>query len=112
MPIEWLGLARFAQSGLVGTKSLYDRVVGKPPHMNFEPGDDGVKLRIHNPRTETIIIEKIEASPPILGFLAGQELEDVVRAVVSQRQGSDEHALAVVRPSDDVSVGVATFDPF
>ena len=112
MSIEWLGLVRFAQAGLIGAKSLYDHVRGKAPHMNFEPGDDGVKLQIQNPRVETIIIEKIEASPPILGFLAGHELEDVARAIVSQHQVPDERALAVVRPSDDVSVGVMTFDPF
>ncbi len=112
MPIEWLGLAKFAQSALIGGKSLYDRAAGKQPHLNFEPGDDGVKLRVLNPRTETIIIEAIEALPPVLGFSAGDRLEDVVRAVVAQRQIPHEHALAVVPTSAQVAISVITFDPF
>jgi len=112
MPIEWLGWARLAQSTLVGTKSIYDRLAGKPLHMNFEPGDDGVKLRINNPRTETVIVERIDVVPPILGFLGGRELEDVVRAVVNQRMAPDEHPLAVVPPGANALVGVMTFDPF
>jgi hypothetical protein len=63
MAVEWFGLARFAQSSV---KPLYDFCLGQSPHMNFEAGDDGVKLRIGNPRKETIIVETIEASPSIL----------------------------------------------
>jgi hypothetical protein len=112
MPIEWLGLAKFAQSGLVGAKSVFDQIVGKRPRLNFEPGDNGVRLRVHNPRSETIIIDSIEATPRLLGFPAGHELGDIVRAVVSQQQVPNEHALAVVPPTEEASLPVMTFDPF
>ena len=112
MPIDWLVWLRAAGSAAVNAKSIYDRVRGKSPRINFEAGDSGVELRIHNPRDETVIVEKIDAWPTVLGFTAGEELVDVERAVVAQRQIPAEHALAVLKPQQDASVGVITFDPF
>lgn len=45
-------------------KSIYDRVIGKSPRLNFDP-DGGIELHVFNTRDETIIIERIEASPPL-----------------------------------------------
>jgi hypothetical protein len=106
-------VVKVAQSCLTGGKSLLEKAAGKSPHLNFLPGNDGaIKLRVRNPRQETIIVERIEASPPVLGFMAGQEIADVVRAVVDQQQVPTDEALAVVHSEADTSVGVITFDPF
>ena len=109
MAVEWFGLARFAQSSV---KPLYDFCFGQSPHMNFEAGDDGVKLRIGNPRKETIIVETIEASPSILGFSRGHEIDDLALAIATHRQIPAEEAIAVVSPSTDAVISVLTFDPF
>jgi hypothetical protein len=109
MAVEWLGLARFAVSSV---KSLYDYSFGQSPHMNFEASDYGVKLRIGNPRTETIIVETIDASPSILGFSLSHEIDDLARAIATHRQIPVEEAMAVVSPKADVVISVLTFDPF
>jgi hypothetical protein len=109
MAVEWLGLARFAVSSV---KSLYDYSFGQSPHMNFEAGDYGVKLRIGNPRTETIIVETIDGSPSILGFSPSHEIDDLARAIATHRQIRVEEVMAVVSPKADVVISVLTFDPF
>jgi hypothetical protein len=63
-------------------------------------------------RDETIIVESIEAMPPLLGFSASDELIDVVRAVVAQCGDGNEEALAVLSPGEDLAIKVITFDPF
>jgi hypothetical protein len=111
MTVEWLGFARLVRPVFVGGRSLYDRVVGKAPHMNFESGDDGVKLRVHNPRGETVIIEEVRSTPSLLGFSNGQEIIDIARAVIAQ-DIPHEDALAVVAPEENVLLSLVTFDPF
>jgi len=112
MAIEWLGAARLVQPVLLGVKSLHDRIFGKAPHLNFEPGDDGVKLRVHNPRSETIIIEDVQATPSLISFSHGREIDDIARAIVSSQNIPAEDALAVVAPNEHVSLSLLTFDPF
>jgi hypothetical protein len=63
-------------------------------------------------RDETVIVERIEASPPLLGFSVGDGLVDVVRAVVAQRGRPAERPLAVLSPGAKAAIGVLTFDPF
>jgi len=59
MPVDWLGLSRLATGGLPWV-SLYDRVFGKSPPLNFGISDNAsIYLRITNPRSETIIVEGI-----------------------------------------------------
>lgn len=108
MSVEWLGLAKLAQP----LWSFYHRIVGKRPHLNFEPGDDGVKLRVTNPRDQTIIVEDIRATPSILSFSNGQEPDDLARAIIAQQRIPDEDALGVVEPNTSAVLSVVTFDPF
>jgi len=113
--VDWLtGLRALpaARVGLVAVKSVYDRLVGKPPALDFQPGGHGVELHVHNPRAETIIIEHVKAKPPMLGFSIGDEIRDVVRAIVSQGGGPDGEALTVVAAGASASLLVITFDPF
>ncbi len=112
MTIEWLSLSKLIPSGASAAKSIYDRVFGKSPSLNFDTNSGGVELHIFNGRSETIIVERIEAHPPLLGFSAGDELIDVVRAVVAQRGKGVERPVAVLSPSAKASINVITFDPF
>jgi len=104
MAIEWLGFARLIQPVL----SVYERIVGKAPHADFEPGDDGVKLRVHNPRTDTIIIEKIRAEPPLLAFSTGPETYDIARAIAPL----PNEPVTVVQPQKSVELPLITLHPF
>ena len=112
MAVEWLGWFKALSSSLSGAKSLYDRVSGKQPTLDFIVGQNGVDVIINNARGETTIIERIDASPPLLGFTAGQKLHDVVEAVVRQRQIPAEDALAVIGAGKEARIGLMTFDPF
>ena len=78
-------------------KSIHDRVIGKSPRLNFDPDGGGIELHVFNTRDETIIIERIEAAPPLLGFSAGHEMVDLVRAVVAQRGHGVEQPIAACR---------------
>src|ERR1700680_1031879 len=49
---------------------------------------------------------------PLLGFSAGEEIIDMVRAVVAQRGHGVERPIAVISPGDRASIRVITFDPF
>jgi hypothetical protein len=81
-------------------KSIHDRVIGKSPRLNFGPDGGGIELHVFNTRDETIITERIEAAPPLLGFSAGHEMVDLVRAVVAQRGHGVEQPIAVLSPGD------------
>jgi len=53
--------------------------------LNFDADSGGIELTVLNTREETIIIESIEATPPLLGFSTDEEIIDLVRAVIAQR---------------------------
>jgi hypothetical protein len=113
--LEWLGIARIlgpAKIVFTGIKGGYQRVVGTAPEMNFEPSDTGLALRISNTRSATIIVENVEASPPLLGFSHGDSVEDIARAVIAQRGAPRERPLLVVKPCQSETVAVMSFDPF
>lgn len=93
-------------------KAIYDRTVGKSPRLNFDTDSGGIELHVFNTRDETIIVEYIEAAPPLLGFAAGDQTIDVVRAVVAQRGQRTEQPIAVLSPSEKAKILVITFDPF
>jgi hypothetical protein len=112
MPIEWLGLSKLVPAGSAAVKSIYDRVVGKAPRLNFDADSGGLELTVLNTREETIIIESIDTAPPLLGFSNGEEIIDLVRAVVAQRGHGVEEPIAILSPNDKVSIKVITFDPF
>jgi hypothetical protein len=112
MPVEWLSFSKLIPAGSSAVKSIYDRVIGKSPRLNFDPDGGGIELHVFNTRDETIIIERIEASPPLLGFSAAHEMVDLVRAVVAQRGHGVEQPIAVLSPGDKASIKVITFDPF
>jgi hypothetical protein len=99
---------------VTGALSLYERIRGKAPTADFAPGEYGVVLHVENKRDETVIIEDIGAVPALLGFSAGQEVEDITRAVVRVRRGADtdQGAIAVLEPAKAAELQVITFDPF
>jgi hypothetical protein len=80
--------------------------------LNFDADSGGIELTVLNTREETIIIESVEATPPLLGFSTGEEIIDLVRAVVAQRGHGVEEPIAILSPNDKVSIKVITFDPF
>jgi uncharacterized protein (UPF0333 family) len=47
-----------------------------------------------------------------LGFAAGEEITDIVRAVVAQRGHGVEQPIAILSPGEKASIKVITFDPF
>jgi hypothetical protein len=112
MPIEWLGLSKLVPVGTTAAKSIYDRIIGKAPRLNFDADSGGIELQVLNTRQETIIIESIEATPPLLGFSTGEETIDLVRAVVARRGHDVGEPIAILSPNDKVSIKVITFDPF
>jgi hypothetical protein len=48
--IEWLSLSKLIPAGSPAVKSLYDRVIGKSPRLNFDADSGGIKLQIVNTR--------------------------------------------------------------
>jgi hypothetical protein len=112
LAVEWLSFSKLIPAGASAVKSVYDRVIGKSPRLNFDADSGGVELHIFNTRPETIIIERIEAFPPLLGFSAGEEVIDTVRAIVAQRGHGVEQPIAILSPGDRASIKVITFDPF
>jgi hypothetical protein len=82
-----MSLSKLIPASSSAAKSIYDGVIGKSPRLNFDTGSDGIELHVFNTRDETIIIERIEAYPNILGFSEGRETRDVVRAAVAQIRG-------------------------
>jgi hypothetical protein len=112
LSIEWMSLSKLIPAASSAAKSIYDRVIGKSPRLNFDTDSGGIELHVFNTREETIIIERIEASPSLLGFSAGEEMIDFVRAVVAQRGKGVEQPIAVLSPGGKASIKVITFDPF
>jgi hypothetical protein len=112
MSIEWLSLSKLIPAGSSAAKSIYDRLIGKSPRLNFDADSGGIELHVFNTRDETIIVERIEASPPLLGFSAGDEMIDIVRAVVAQRGHGVEQPIVILSPGEKASIKVIRFDPF
>jgi hypothetical protein len=83
MPIEWLGLSKLVPVGTTAAKSIYDRIIGKAPRLNFDADSGGIELQVLNTRQETIIIESIEATPPLLGFSTGEKLAPLASPMTS-----------------------------
>ena len=107
MTIEWVGLSKLVPAGSATLKSIYDRVVGKSPRLNFDTTGGGIELHIFNTRDETIIVERIEALPRILGFSEGREVRDTVRAAVQQVRGStNDRPIAVLSPGGKAEIGI------
>lgn len=104
---EWLSFSKLIPAGASAAKSIYDRVVGKSPRLSFDTSSGGIELHIFNSRDETIIIERIDALPRILGFSEGSELKDVVRAAIHQVRGSTgERPIAVLSPGGKAQIGI------
>lgn len=107
MSIEWLSLSKLIPPGSAALKSIYDRVVGRSPRLNFDTSSGGIELHVVNTRDETIIVERIEASPRLLGFSEGREILDVVRAARDQVSGSPrDRPIAVLSPGSKAEIGV------
>jgi hypothetical protein len=109
---EAIWLTRLIRPIWSGGKSLYDRVVGKAPHLNFELDEGGVKLIVHNARQETIIVESVRTDPSVLGFSTGHSVREIAAAVTAQRNPPNDEALAVIPPGERCPLTVITFDPF
>ena len=86
--------------------------MGNQPAEDFAPGQYGVVLHVKNTRAETIIIERVDAKPSLLGFAAGDKLLDITVAVVRQRQIPAENPLITLRPKEEAELVVMVFDPF
>lgn len=107
MSVEWLSLSKFVPTAATGLKALYDRVIGKSPRLNVDTSGSGVELHVFNTRDETIIIERIEADPRLLGFAEGGELRDVVRAAIDQVRGpTGERPIAVLSPQQKAVINL------
>jgi hypothetical protein len=102
--IEWLSLSKLIPAGSSAVKSIYDRVIGKSPRLNFDTDSAGIELHVFNTRDETIIVERIEASPNLLGFSEGHEIIDAVRAAVAQIQGPIGRPIAVLSPGSTAKI--------
>jgi hypothetical protein len=106
LSIEWMSLSKLIPAGSSAAKSLYDRVIGKSPRLNFDTDSGGIELHVFNTRDETIIVERIEASPNLLGFSEGHEVIDTVRAAVSQIRGPIGRPIAVLSPGSTAKIQI------
>jgi hypothetical protein len=106
LSIEWMSLSKLIPAASSAAKSIYDRVIGKSPRLNFDTDSGGIELHVFNTREETIIIERIEAYPNILGFSEGHEIKDTVRAAVAQIRGPIGRPIAVLSPSGKAEIKV------
>jgi hypothetical protein len=106
LSIEWLSFSKLIPAGSSAAKSIYDRVIGKSPRLNFDTDSGGIELHVFNTRDETIIIERIEAYPSILGFSEGRETIDVVRAAAAQVRGPIGRPIAVLSPAGTAKIQV------
>jgi hypothetical protein len=107
LTIEWIGLSRLIPAGSSALKAIYDRVFGKSPRLNFDTDSGGIELHIFNPRDETIIIERVEASPRLLGFSEGRKIGDTVRAAIDQVSGpTGDRPIAVLSPGGKAEIGI------
>ncbi|MGY4566945.1 hypothetical protein [Bradyrhizobium sp. USDA 3256] len=104
---EWLGLSKLLPGAASATKTIYDRVIGKSPRLNFDTTSGGIELHVFNTRDETVIVETIEASPPLLVFSEGPTLKDTVRGAVQQVRGADhERPIAVLSPGEKAEIRI------
>jgi hypothetical protein len=111
--IEWhFGLIRPVASLVTGTMSLYDRVFGRPPKVDFAPGAYGAVLHLRNDRSETVVIERIGAAPPLLAFAPGREVRDLLKAQFRGRPGEAEGVFAILRPNENIDVEVVILNAF
>jgi hypothetical protein len=110
--VEWLTFIRPAGALLTGIMSIYDRARGKLPTADFAAGDFGVVLHLRNDRGETIIVERVDATPPLLAFSTTHEVEDIANAIVQMQEHSAEDALAVLRPKEEVELKVIEMGSF
>jgi hypothetical protein len=82
MTIEWLSLSKLIPSGASAAKSIYDRVFGKSPRLNFDADSGGIELHILNERAETAAsrsLPQIKSCSPKKRFRNCATKRDVVR---------------------------------
>jgi hypothetical protein len=109
MLAEWLAFIKPAETLLTGAKSIYDTVRGKQPTADFAPGPYGPPIfYVKNIRAETIIVEHVEAVPPLLVFAVGDEVRDMVEAIVRREGHGRERALFVLKPNEEMALLVAS----
>lgn len=104
---EWLGLSKLLPGAASAAKAVYDRVVGNSPRLNFDTTSGGIELHVFNTRDETIIVETVQASPPLLGFSEGEALRDVLRAATHQVNDADgDRPIAVISPGEKAEIRI------
>jgi hypothetical protein len=108
--VDWLALAKPAVSLVTGALSLYDRIREKAPIVDFAPGKYGMVLHLKNERTETVIIERIDAAPALLRFAPGRKVLDLIKTEVRARPSEVEGACAILRPNEDIDIEVVTLN--
>lgn len=107
MTLEWLSLSKLIAPASAALKSIYDRVIGKSPRLNFDTSSGGIELHVINTRDETIIVERMEAVPRLLGFSEGLEILDIARAARNQVSGGpSDRPIAVVSPGGKAEIRV------
>jgi hypothetical protein len=102
---EWL--APWIRPAASGTISLFNKIRGKPPAVDFRPTNDGVVLHLSNARHETVIIERVEAMPRLLTFSTGKEIQDLVVAIAGSENG-----LVALSAGEVTELDVIVLDPF
>ncbi|UFW46286.1 MULTISPECIES: hypothetical protein [Bradyrhizobium] len=104
---KWLGFSKLLPAAASAAMAVYDRVVGKSPRLNFDTTSGGIELHVFNTRDETIIVETIQASPPLLAFSEGEALRDTIRAASGQVNGPDtDRPIAVVSPGQKAEIRI------
>jgi hypothetical protein len=112
MAFEWLlPWYKPASDALTGAKSLYDTFRRRHPTADFAPSAAGVLLNVKNTRPETIIIEHVGATPDLLAFAPGDEIRDMVEAIV-RRQGPTNDALLALGPDEGIALQVVVVGQF
>jgi hypothetical protein len=110
--VDWFALIKPAVSLVTGALSLYDRIRGKAPVVDFAPGEYGVVLHLANERSETVIIERIDAASALLAFAPGREVRDLIKAQLRAKSGEVKGAFAILRPNENIDVEVITLNAF
>jgi hypothetical protein len=110
--VDSFALTKPAVSLVTGALSLYDRIRGKVPLVDFAPGEYGLVLHLANERNETVIIERIDAAPALLAFAPGREVHDLIKAQLRARPGEVKGAFAILRPNENIDVEVVTLNAF
>jgi hypothetical protein len=110
--VDWFALTKPAVPLVTGALSLYDRIRGQAPTVDFAPGEYGVVLHLANERNETFIIERIDAAPAMLRFASGREIRDSIKAQLRAKPDKVEGAFAILRPNENIDVEVVTLNAF